>query len=191
MTMRRSVRIALATLVLASAPFLGASADPDPLTCTSASASPAPPTLTAALFAGTSSAPSEDAWRSAAPIPGVRMGEGARAQGCRAWHVAEWVRIGCGGLEAVRIDLLAGEKRDLTLLGSKDGSQGEEMTAQFSMRPGDRRILQWIAPDLWEEVWPGDNGDWMTGGAHAIGPMYGVSLQVDWASGSDPIISMF
>ncbi len=206
-------RIAVATALLAVAPLLGASADydgggprppPNPpirpppprrpaasAPAASASASPPAAPLSAALFEGTSSPPAEAAWKDAAEISGVRMGDEARRRGCTVTHVASWVRVGCKALMAARVDLLAGEKRDFSILRTGEGYQGEAMTAQFSMRPGDRRIIQWIAPDLWEDVWPGDNGDWMTDGARPIGPMYGMAVQVDWASGSEPLISMF
>jgi hypothetical protein len=41
-----------------------------------------------------------------------------------------------------------------------------------------------------EPVWPGDNGEWMSGGSENRGPMLGVAVQVDWASGLEPIISI-
>ena len=182
-------RIALSVAVLAMAPFLGGPAAPPP--SGSAAAPPAPDPLSAALFAGSSSAPPEEAWTSATPIAGVRMGADARRNACWVRHIAEWVRVGCDDLRAARVDLLAGEKRDLSILGSKEGYQGESMTAQFSMRPGDRRILQWIVADLWETVWQGENGEWASDAPTPNGPMFGMAVQVDWASGSEPTLSMF
>ena len=65
------------------------------------------------------------------------------------------------------------------------------MQAQLSIRQGDRRIIQWIMADAWSQVWPGDNGEWMSGGGQSVGPMLGVTVQVDWASGLEPMISIF
>jgi hypothetical protein len=52
--------------------------------------------------------------------------------------------------------------------------------ALFSMRSGDRRSIQWIMADTWSQVWPGDNGEWMSGGSENRGPMLGVAVQVGW-----------
>ena len=106
-------------------------------------------------------------------------------------YIAEWIRVECHAMRAARVDILAGEKRDFTVIGSPDGYHGEDMTAQFSMRPGDRRIIQWIMSDTWSDIWRGENGEWFTGGSHYQGPMLGVAVQVDWASGPEPIISIF
>jgi hypothetical protein len=189
--MHPRVRITLSAVWLASAPFFGASADPPPSPSESASASPPPAPLSAALFARTTAAPPEDAWKQAEPIAGVRMGNEARGHGCQVTHVAEWVRVRCDRLVSVRVDVLAGEKRDFSVLAAGHDYEGDRLLAQFSMRRGDRRVIQWIAPDLWEDIWPGDNGDWMTGGSQPIGPMYGVAVQVDWASGDEPLILVF
>lgn len=181
-----------------SIPLLVASADSTPSESSSAAPSgsmsaAAPPKdpISASIFSGTSKAPSEDAWKNAAEVTGIRMGADAARHGCYAKHIGEWVRIECTDMRAARVDILAGEKRDFKVIGSKEGYQGENMQAQFSMHAGDRRIIQWIMEDLWSEVWPGDNGEWMSGGSNSRGPMLGVSVQVDWASGPEPMISIF
>lgn len=179
------------TTALLLLPLLGASTDPPPAPSGSASAAaPQSVPLTAALFAGQTKAPPEEAWKSAPVLSGIRRG---RQHNCQAKHVAEWVRIRCDGLTTARVDLLAGEKRDLTILEDQDKEgryMGENMGVQFSMRPGDRRVIQWAEADLWSEVWRGDDG-WMSGGARSIGGMLGMVLQVDWASGPEPVISMY
>jgi hypothetical protein len=186
---------ALIVFVFLSIPFLVASADsasssPGP----SASASVAPPKhpISASIFAGTSKAPAEEAWKDAVEVTGIRMGADAERHSCRVKHIGEWVRIECNDMRAARVDILAGEKRDFTVIGSSEGWHGENMKAQFSMHSGDRRIIQWIMSDTWSTVWPGDNpGEWMSGGPENQGPMLGVAVQVDWAAGPDPIISIF
>jgi hypothetical protein len=188
---------ALFVFVFLSVPLLVASADPPaadssaPAASSSANAEPKQDSLSAAIFAGQTKAPPESAWKDAVKISGVRIGADAERHKCYASHIAEWVRIECPLMDAARVDILAGEKRDFSVIGSKEGWHGEVMRAQFSMRPGDRRIIQWIMPDLWSEVWPGDNGEWMSGGPMNQGPMFGVSVQVDWASGPEPLISIF
>ena len=190
--------LALLFFGLLSAPLLAASADSaDPASSSapapsgSASAAPRSDALSAAALSGSTKAPPDQAWKDAVAVTGIRMGADADHHGCRVTHIAEWVRVSCGEMNAARVDLLAGEKRDLTIIGSPSGSHGEDMSAQFSMRPGDRRILQWIMSDLWSQVWPGDNGEWMSGGSENRGPMLGVSVQVDWASGPEPIIAIY
>lgn len=170
-------------------PFVGAAADPAPATSSSASAPPKSP-LSAALFAGTSKAPAAEAWIRAARVTGVRMGGEALRHDCYVEHVADWVRIECNNLGAGRADLLGGEKRDLTLFKGRVSSfDGEDIVAQFSMRPGDRRVIQWVSQDLWWWTWQGDEG-LMASGIQSIGPMYGLVAQIDWASGPEPIISI-
>ena len=66
---------------------------------------------------------------------------------------------------------------------------GENIVAQFSMRPGDRRIIQWLSQDLWWWTWLGDEG-LMASGIQSVGPMYGLVAQIDWASGPEPILSL-
>jgi hypothetical protein len=121
----------------------------------------------------------------------VRMGRDAHEHKCSVTHVAEWVRIQCDRLGTGRADLVAGDKRDLKFFTTKEGLSwhGENVVAQFSMRPGDRRVIQWIAPDLWWSVWQGDEGK-MAGGFQTIGPLFGIVAQIDWASGPEPIISI-
>jgi len=188
---------ALFVFAFLSVPLLVASADPpaadssSPAASSSASAAPKQDPLSAAIFAGSSKAPPESAWKDAVKISGVRIGADAERHKCYASHIAEWVRIECPEMNAGRVDLLAGEKRDFTIIAAKDGWHGENMQVQFSMRPGDRRIIQWIMPDLWSEVWGGDNGEWLSGGSMNQGPMLGVAVQVDWASGTEPMISIF
>lgn len=195
----KSQRIpAFFVFVFLSIPLLVASAQSTPSEPSSAAPSAggsaaAPPKdpISATLFSGTTKAPSEDAWKNAVEITGIRIGADAARHGCYAKHIGEWVRIDCAEMRAGRVDLLAGEKRDFTIIGSKDGWDGERMQAQFSMHSGDRRIIQWLMPDLWSQVWPGDNGEWMSGGSESRGPMLGASVQVDWASGPEPMISIF
>lgn len=188
---------ALFAFVFLSVPLLVAAADPTPADLTSpaasssASAAPKEDALSNAIFAGSTKAPPESAWKDAVKISGIRIGADAQRHGCYVRHIAEWVRIECPLMDAGRVDILAGEKRDFTIIGAKDGWHGENMQVQFSMHQGDRRIIQWIMPDLWSEVWGGDNGEWMSGGPMNQGPMLGVSVQVDWASGPEPMISIF
>jgi len=161
--------------VFLSIPFLGASADPAP--------SPS----------DKSKPPPEQAWKSAEPFPGLRMGRDAKNHTCFAKRIGEWVRIGCSDLEAGRVDLLSGETRDLTILMDKEdshGLQGNKMVAQFSMRQGDRRVIQWLEPDVWWWVWQGEEG-LMGSGFEVTGPMFGMVAQVDWASGPDPLIAIY
>lgn len=175
------------TALFVSLPFLGASAAPPP--SASASAAPPPEVMSAALFSGTSSAPSAAAWKTARPLEGVRVGRDAARHKCVITHVAEWIRVTCPNTG--RADLVAGEKRDLTLtLGDEPVADmyGDAMTAQFSMRPGDRRVIQWIEPDLWWSVW--DHGA-MASGFMVTGAMSGAVLQVAWAAGSEPVLSMY
>lgn len=186
---------ALFVFVFLSIPLLVASADstqsPSAAPSASASAEPQKDPLSASIFSGTSKAPSEEAWRNAVLLTGIRMGADAERHGCYAKHIGEWVRIDCKEMTTGRVDLLAGEKRDFSILPGPRGWHGENMQVQFSMKAGDRRIIQWIMDDSWSEVWPGDNGEWMSGGSNSRGPMLGVSAQVDWASGPEPIISIF
>jgi len=188
---------ALFLFVVLSTSFHMASADSTPsapsapLPSGSASVPPPRDPLSAALFTGTSKAPPEQAWKNATLISGIRIGADAARHSCHVKHIAEWVRVDCDDMRAARVDILAGEKRDFTVLGSSDGFHGENMTAQFSMRPGDRRIIQWIMSDTWSFVWLGENGDWLSGGSESRGAMLGVVVQVDWASGPEPIISIF
>lgn len=189
---------ALFVFVFLSIPLLVASAESPPeatgaaaSASGSASAAPRKDALSAAIFAGTSKAPADNAWKEAVEITGLRIGADAERHKCYAKHIGEWVRIECPEMDAGRVDILAGEKRDFTVIGASEGYQGENMQVQFSMHKGDRRIIQWTMPDLWSEVWPGDNGEWMSGGSNSQGPMLGVALQVDWASGPEPIISIF
>jgi hypothetical protein len=184
----KAIPLVLVAIVLFM-PFVGAAADPAPATSSSASAPPTSP-LSAAIFAGTSPAPSAEAWKTAAIVTGVRIGGEARRHECYVKHVADWVRIECNNLGAGRADLLAGEKRDLTLFkGSVRSFDGEDIVAQFSMRPGDRRVIQWTSQDFWWWTWNGDEG-LMASGIQSIGPMYGLVAQIDWASGPEPIISL-
>jgi hypothetical protein len=182
---------AILPMFLFCLPFIGNAADPTPATSSSASA-PTESILSAALFSGTSPAPTEDAWRSATEIKGVRIGYEARRRLCTVKHVAEWVRIQCTDLNATRVDLVAGEKRDLKFIKTESGYSmyGENVAVQFSMRPGDRRVLHWIMPDVWWYVWDGDEGK-MASGFQPMGPMFGLMVQIDWASGSEPIISVY
>lgn len=189
---------ALFVFVALSVPLLVASADPTPAdsaapaASASASAAPKKDPLSAAIFAGETKAPSEEAWKKeAVALEGVRMGADAERHHCVVKHIAEWVRIECPEMDTARVDILAGEKRDFSVIGSKDGWNGENMQVQFSMRPGDRRIIQWVMSDLWSEVWPGDYGEWMSGIPNSVGPMLGISMQVDWASGAEPMISVY
>ena len=188
---------ALFAFVFLSVPLLVASADSTSSDSSSAAASasasvaPRQDALSAAIFAVTTNAPPESAWKDAVKVSGIRMGADAERHECSVRHIGEWVRIECPEMDAGRVDILAGEKRDFSVIGGKQGWHGENMTAQFSMHPGDRRIIQWIMPDLWSEVWGGDNGEWMSGGPKNQGPMLGVSVQVDWASGPEPMISVF
>jgi len=184
----------ISVAIVLSVPFVGAAADPTPAPATSSSASGPPKApLSAALFAGTSKAPSDDAWKNAERITGVRMGNEAGRHGCYVKHVAEWVRIQCDSLGTSRADLAAGEKRDLTLFKVPDvgyTSGGENVVAQFSMHPGDRRVIQWIAQDLWWWTWDGDEGR-MASGIQSMGAMYGLVAQIDWASGPEPIMTIY
>lgn len=191
---------ALFVFMALSVPLLVASADPSPADSTSpaasgsgsAQAAPRKDLISAAIFAGTTKAPSEEAWKKdAVEVTGIRIGADAERHDCIVKHIAEWVRVDCPPMDTARVDILAGEKRDFTVIGSTDGWQGENMQVQFSMRPGDRRIIQWTMSDLWSEVWPGDNGEWLSGIPNSIGPMFGVSVQVDWASGSEPMIWVY
>jgi hypothetical protein len=188
---------ALFVLVFLATPFLPASADSgQPASSAAAppgSASPAPPQdpVSAALFSGTTTAPPDSAWKTAVKLKGVRIGADASQHGCYMVHIAEWVRVVCGEMRSARVDILAGEKRDFRVIGSKEGYHGEDMQAQFSIRQGDRRIIQWSMSDTWAEIWPGENGEWMSSGGQSRGPMLGVTVQVDWASGPEPMISIF
>jgi hypothetical protein len=189
--MQPRIRIALSAALLASAPFFGAIADPTPSPSGSADAGPPAAPLSAALFTGTTAAPSEEAWKSAEAISGVRMGDEAKRNDCKVTHVAEWVRVRCERLQAVRIDVLAGEKRDFSVLPGGNDYRGDRLLMQFSMRRGDRRVIQGTAADLWQDIWPGEGGEWFSGGSQPQGPMYGVAVQVDWASVDEPMISVF
>jgi hypothetical protein len=189
---RRGARLALSGLVvLLSLPLLGASPAP---TASSSAGAPTPPpvdVMSAAVLAGTSSAPTPEAWKTARKLSGVRMGRGAIDNGCVVEHVQEWVRVRCEKLNTGRVDLVSGEKRDFSIAAAEHstGMFGEDMQPVFSMHPGDRRIVQWLEPDMWEEVWWGDEG-LMASGARVIGPMFGAALQVDW-SGPEPKMSLF
>jgi hypothetical protein len=191
---------ALFVFVALSVPLLVASADPSPAdsaspaasASASAKAGPRKDPISAAIFAGTTKAPSEEAWKKdAVAVDGVRMSADAERHRCYVKHIAEWVRIECPEMDTARVDILAGEKRDFSVIGSSEGWNGENMQVQFSMRPGDRRVIQWVMADLWSEVWPGDNGEWMSGIPNSLGPMLGASVQVDWASGSEPMIWVY
>lgn len=185
--------LSLLGAVFLATPLPNAAADPTPATSSSASApAPAPAVMSAALFAGTTKAPSEDAWNTAAELTGVRMGKEAIRHSCQVKHIAQWVRIHCHDLSVVRADLIAGEKRDLQLIKSKGrySFDGENVDAQFSMHAGDRRVIQWTAPDLWWSVWQGDEGK-MASGIVSIGQLFGLMVQVDWASGAEPIIAIY
>ena len=188
---------ALFVLVFLAIPFLPASAESEEPASSAAapsgSASVAPPhdRVSAALFSGTTTAPPDNAWKKAVKLEGIRIGADADRHDCFMVHIAEWVRVVCGKMSSARVDILAGEKRDFRVIGSPEGYHGEDMRAQFSMRKGDRRIIQWIMVDTWSEVWPSGNGEWMSGGAQSRGPMLGVTVQVDWASGPEPMISIF
>jgi hypothetical protein len=194
----KSQRIpALFVFVFLSIPLLVASAQSSPTDSAAAGASAsasaaAPPKdpVSAKLFTGTSAAPSEDAWKTAVEVTEIRIGADARRHACKMTHINEWVRIHCSNLMAARVDILAGEKRDFKIIGSSDGYHGEYMQVQFSMHVGDRRIIQWTMDDTWSQVWPGEDG-WMSGGSETQGPMFGVAVQVDWASESEPLISIF
>jgi len=189
---------ALFVFVFLSVPLLVASAEsPSPEASASASAAsasasggPRKDQLSAAIFSGTSKAPPESAWKEAVVVTGIRMGADAEKHACRVTHINEWVRIECTEMSSARVDILAGEKRDFTVIGDSSGYHGENMKAQFSMRAGDRRIVQWIMADTWSFVWMGDEG-WASGGGENQGPMLGVSVQVDWATGPEPMISIF
>jgi len=172
-------------------PFVGAAADPTPATSSSAVV-PEESTLSAALFSGTTPAPPESAWKSASDLKGVRMGTDARNHRCSVKYIAEWVRIQCDNLSTARADLIAGEKRDLKFVNMDTGFtiEGNNVAAQFSMRPGDRRVIQWVSPDLWWSVWQGDEGK-MASGIESIGSVFGLMAQVDWASGPEPTISIY
>lgn len=178
-------------VLLCSFPLLGASSGPTP--SSSAGATPFLPVevVSAAVFAGTSGAPAQEAWQTATKLFGVRMGRGAIDNRCVVEHVKEWVRVRCDALSTARVDLVSGEKRDLSIViePKRERLFGDAMDAVFSMHPGDRRIIQWLAADDWAEVWHGDEG-LMASGARVIGPMFGVALQVDW-SGPEPKISLF
>jgi hypothetical protein len=119
------------------------------------------------------------------------MGRGAIDNGCVVEHVLEWVRVRCEKLTTGRVDLVAGEKRDFSIAVAdhSGGMFGEDMRAVFSMHPGDRRIVQWLVPDEWEDVWWGDEG-LMASGVRVVGPMFGAALQVDW-SGPEPKMFLF
>jgi hypothetical protein len=192
---RDSRPLLLAAIVL-SLPLLGGSADPAPSPSGSAAAEPEKPAavpLSAALFAEPpTAAPPEEAWQTARAISGIRMGRDARKHGCSVKHVGAWVRVGCDALDTGRIDLLTGETRDLSFRVDKDAKgylDGDSMFVQFSMRAGDRRIVQWASPDMWVWVWR-DGPDLMASGAQPVGGMLGVVLQVDWASGTEPVITL-
>lgn len=187
---------AFAALSLAT-PLYRASADPypspSPSGSASASAAPASVPVSAAAFAGQSAVPSEEAWRSAEVLTGVRMGREARDHQCSVTHVSEWVRIHCADLSTGRVDLLAGEARDVTFFPEnvhRYSNFGEDMGVQFSMRPGDRRVIQWAAADVWWSVWQGDEGK-MASGMQVMGPMFGMVAQIDWASGPEPVIVIY
>lgn len=189
---RKAARRALSGLVvLLSLPLLGAS--PPPATSSSTGAPTPPPVdmMSASVFVGTSPVPTPEAWKTAKMLSGVRMGRGAIDNGCVVEHVLEWVRVRCERLTTGRMDLVAGEKRDFSIVatGYVDWKLGENMSAVFSMRPGDRRVVQWLEPDEWEEVWWGDEG-LMASGVRVVGPMFGAALQVDW-SGAEPKMSLF
>jgi hypothetical protein len=178
-------------LVLLALPLLGASPAP---TASSSAGAPTPPpvdVMSASLFVGTSPAPPPEAWKTAKTLSGVRMGRGAIDNGCVVEHVLEWVRVRCEKLTTGRVDLVAGEKRDFSIAVAdhSGGMFGENMLAVFSMRSGDRRVVQWLAPDEWEDVWWGDEG-LMASGVRVVGPMFGAALQVDW-SGPEPKMSLF
>jgi hypothetical protein len=147
--------------------------------------------MSAAAFAGTSPAPTAEAWKTARKLSGVRMGRGAIDNGCVVEHVQEWVRVRCEKLTTARVDLVAGEKRDFSITAGDHsvGMFGEDMQAVLSMHPGDRRVVQWLAPDEWTDVWWGDEG-LMSSEARVVGPMFGAALQVDW-SGQEPKMSLF
>jgi hypothetical protein len=190
---RNAAKRALAGLLvlLGSFPLLGAASGPT--ASPSASAGPSPPleVVSAAVFAGTSAAPAPEAWQTATRLSGVRMGRGAIDKKCVVDHVKEWVRVRCEDLSTARVDLVAGEKRDLSIVieANRQLQFGDNIEAVFSMHPGDRRILQWLEPDEWLDVWHGDEG-LMASGVRVIGPMFGAALQVDW-SGAEPKISLF
>jgi hypothetical protein len=179
-------------VVLCSFPLLGASSGPTPSSSADAGPAPQVDVISAAVFAGTSSAPTPEVWRTATKLSGVRMGRGAIGEGCVVEHVKEWVRVRCQNLVTARVDLVSGEPRDLSIVAEADQPQqyGDLMDAVFSMHPGDRRIVQWLVRDTWMDVWHGDGDGLLTGGDMVIGPMFGVALQVDW-SGPEPKISLF
>jgi hypothetical protein len=176
-------------LALLALPLLGAA--PAPTASSSASAPPPVDILSATAFAGTSAAPTPEAWKTATRLSGVRLGRGAIDNGCLVEHVREWVRVRCAKLTTGRVDLVAGEKRDfsITIADKSAGQFGEDMQAVFSMHAGDRRVVQWLEPDEWTDVWWGDEG-LMSSGSRVIGPMFGAALQVDW-SGPEPKMSLF
>lgn len=171
-------------------PFAGA-ADTTPTT-SSSTATPPPSTLSAALFSGTTAAPPDDAWKTAPELKGIRMGRGAHRHSCVVKQIAEWVSIACSDLPTARVDLIAGEKRDLKFFntGERASFFGSSAGAQFSMHPGDRRVIQWTSPDLWWSVWQGDEGK-MASGIMPIGSLFGLMVQVDWASGPEPVIAIY
>lgn len=168
-------------------PFVGAAADSN-----STAAMPSTSNAAASPFAGKTSEPAAAAWKSATIVEGVRMGTGAHKHAYTVRHVAEWVRIQCNDLSTARADLVAGKKRDLKFFKVDEGSsiEGDHVVAQFSLRPGDRRVIQWTSPDLWWSVWQGDEGK-MASGIQPIGAVFGVMAQIDWSSGSEPIISIY
>lgn len=194
-TLRRATVIEGVMTILAAVvmfiPFTNAAADSTPAPSSSAAA-PVPTALSAALFTETTKAPSDQAWAAAPDLTGIRMGNEALHHRCAVRRVAEWVRIQCGNLSTTRADLVAGEKRDLTFFQTGESSawlKEAHIGAQFSMRPGDRRLIQFISPDLWWSVWQGDEGK-MASGIVTVGAMFGIMVQVDW-SGPEPVIAIY
>ena len=87
-------------------------------------------------------------WAQAAEVEPTRRGP--RAAKCHVWRVREWVRVSCPDLVTSSIAMLGGTNQGMAFWidpakEGKDGKLPAGGEVLFPVRPGDRRVVQFLS----------------------------------------------
>lgn len=120
-----------------------------------ASAAPSPPAATSepdfaeAPFPDEKSKkPTAEEWKAAPEVQPTRRGP--RGAKCHVWRVREWVRVSCPDLVTASIAMLGGTTEGMAfwidpVREGQDGKLPAGGEVMFPVRPGDRRVVQFLS----------------------------------------------
>jgi hypothetical protein len=114
-----------------------------------AAATPAGPDFAEAPFlAEKSKKPTAEEWKGAPEVQPTRRGP--RGAKCHVWRVREWVRVSCPDLVTASVAMLGGTTEGMAfwidpVREGQDGKLPAGGEVMFPVRPGDRRVVQFLS----------------------------------------------